>query len=203
VTPADSRLAEAQRSKLTQDVIAAVHAAVDAVGAGEPLIYNRLVHDVMAVEGVLDAVVVAGRKGSGALTRFNLRPAGRTRARLDAGDLTVVLRGDRVVLDVTAVVERLGTAAGQEASAALSAITSDIEARLVQEFLVTPERLSKGDLTARLSATEDYRVDDLNYAVELVDEGLRVSRLDVEIALDPGQQIWIRKVSVTEKVVSG
>jgi uncharacterized phage protein gp47/JayE len=202
ITPADTQLTDAQRSLLTQDVVTAVHAAVDAIGAGEPLIYNRIVHDVMAVDGVLDAVLAIGRKGS-ELTRFNLRPAGRTRPRLDDGDLTVILRGDRVVLDLTVVVERLGTAASQEAAAALAAIKADIEQRLVQEFVVTPERLSKGDLIARLTATEDYRVEDLDYSVELIDEGLRVSRQDVEVQLDPGQQIWVRRVAVTEEAVTG
>ena len=93
VTPADAQLTTSQRDRLAADAGAALLAAVDLTGVGEPVVYNRLVAAVMAVEGVLDAVVEIGPKG-GELKRFNLRaPTAGARARLDAADLTVVLRG--------------------------------------------------------------------------------------------------------------
>jgi hypothetical protein len=184
-------------------VVAAVHAVVDDVGVGEPLIYNRVVATVMAVPGVLDAVLEIGRKG-GQLARYNLRPlAGGTRPRLAPADLTVRLRGDRVVVDLGVVVERLGLAASAEAVAALDAARADIENRLVQAMLVTPSELSPAVLSGLLTATESYRVEALSYRVELLDEGLRIARQDVVLPLDPGQQVWIRRVDVTEHGVSG
>ena len=202
VTPADAQLSAEQRDRLAADVVAAVHAGVDDVGVGQPLIYNRLVAGVMAVSGVLDAVVEIGPRG-GSLRRFNMRPlAPGTRPRLDDGDLTVRLRGDRVVLDLAVVVQRRGLAAGAEATSALAAARADIEHRLVQALLVTPPELSPAMLRGLLPATDDYSVEELSYRVELLDEGLRVARQDVVIPLDPGQMLWLRRVDVTEDTVT-
>ena len=202
VTPADAQLTTSQRDRLAADAGAALLAAVDLTGVGEPVVYNRLVAAVMAVEGVLDAVVEIGPKG-GELKRFNLRaPTAGARARLDAADLTVVLRGDRVVIDMTIEVERQGLAASAEAEAALRAIEDDIEARLVAALLVTPATLSPGGLKGLLPATEDYEVLNVSYRVELLDEGVRVTRTDVSIPLDAAQQIWVRSVVVIENVIT-
>jgi uncharacterized phage protein gp47/JayE len=202
VTPGDLQLSTEQRDRLHNDVVAAVLTAVDEVGVGEPLIYNRVVTTVMLVDGVLDAVLEIGPKGP-PLTRYNLRPlAGGTRPRLDPADLTVLLRGDRVVVDLGVVVERLGLAAGAEATTALDAARADIENRLVQAMLVTPGELSQPVLLGLLPATENYRVESLSYQVELLDEGLRITQRNVVVPLDPGQQVWIRRVDVTEHGVS-
>lgn len=203
VTPGDPQLTTEQRDRLQRDAEAAVLAAADDVGVGEPLIYNRVVAALMAVPGVLDAVLEVGPKDA-ALTRYNLRPlAGGTRFQLKPEDLTVRLRGDRVVVDLGVVVERLGLAAGAEATSALDAARADISNRLVQAMLVTPAELSPAVLLGLLTATENYRVEALSYRVELLDEGLRIARQDVVVPLDPGQQVWIRRVDVTEQGVSG
>ena len=110
----------------------------------------------------------------------------------------MVLRGDRVVVDLTVVVERLGISASEPAAAALDAIRLDIEQRLVAALLVTPAELSPPTLLGMLTATDQYRVESVSYRVELLDEGLRVARLDVTVPLDPDQQIWVRSVAVTE-----
>jgi len=201
VTPADLQLTQDQRDRLAHDVEAALLAAVGEVGAGEPLIYNRLVAAAMGVNGVLDAVLELAFKG-GPLKRFNLRPTDGTRPRLVDGDLTVRVRGDRVVLDVSVTVERRGLAASAEASAALAAVRQDVERRLVEAFLVTRPVLDKPTLLGALPATEDYEVEDLSYNVELVDEGLRVTRKDVSLNLDPGQVVWVRSVKVAEGAVT-
>ncbi|MCA1654971.1 MAG: baseplate J/gp47 family protein [Pseudonocardiaceae bacterium] len=114
VTPADTQLTAEQRDRLALAAAAAVHAAVDEVGVGEPLIYNRL----------------------------------------------------------------------------------------VAALLVTPSELAKPILLGIVTDTANYRVEDLTYRVELIDEGLRITRQDVVVPLDPGQQIWIRQVTVTERAVS-
>jgi uncharacterized phage protein gp47/JayE len=199
VIPADSQLTAEQRDRLALDVAAAVQAEVDAIGVGEPLIYNRVVAGIMAVEGVLDTVLEIGRKGTTPLTRFNLRPSAGTRPRLDPADLTVRLRGDRVVVDLFAVVERLSISASEPTESALDAIRLDIEQRLVAALLVTPPELSPLTLLGMLTATDRYRVEAVSYRVELLDQGLRVARLDVVVPLDPDQQIWVRSVTVTER----
>jgi uncharacterized phage protein gp47/JayE len=203
VTPADLQLTEDRRQRLADGVTAALVAAVDVAGPGEPLVYNRLIAAVMAVDGLLDAVLEVGFKPADPgdpvdLKRFNLRPADKLRPRLAPGDLTVEVRGDRVVLDLTVTVERGEETAGLERGAALAAITADIEQRLVQHFLVTPDSLDPAEIKGGLPDTDKYSVESLSYRVELVDEGLRVNKADVVIDLDAGQVVWVRSVSVSE-----
>jgi uncharacterized phage protein gp47/JayE len=202
VTPADAQLTTDQRDRLALDVRAATLAAVDSFGVGEPVVYNRIVAAVMSVPGVLDGVVEIGPQG-GELKRFNLRaPTAGVRAKLDDADLTVAIRGERVVLDVSVVVDRQGLAASAETESALATIRTDIEQRLVAALLVTPPVLSPGALIGLLPATADYEVTSLSYRLELLDEGVRVARTDVTLPLDPGQVVWIRSVSVTEPVIA-
>jgi uncharacterized phage protein gp47/JayE len=202
VTPGDSGLPQDRKDALTFAVRAAVTAAVDAVGVGEPLIYNRVVAALMAVDGVLDAVLEIGPV-DGPLARANLRPlAARTRPTLADEDLTVRLRGERVVVDLAVTVERRGLAASAQATAALAAARADVEQRLAAALQVTPAELSPAVLLGLLPATEEYAVEALSYRVELLDEGLRVTRQDAVVPLDPGQQIWVRSVAVTEETVT-
>lgn len=203
VTPADSALPNAQRDALVFGVRTAVDDAIADVGAGEPLIYNRLVAAVMAVDGVLDAVVEIGQVGQ-AKARSNIRPlAAGTRPRLDSDDLSVQLRGERVVLDLSVSVERRGLAAGEQATAALAAARADIERRLADALSDSPDELSKTWLLGELQETEDYAVESLSYRVELLDEGLRISQRDAVVPIGPGQQVWVRSVTVTESTVTG
>ncbi len=77
VTPADVQLNETQKTRLAEVVEAALVGAIDEIGAGEPVVYNRLVSAVMAVHGVLDAVLEIGvptTPEQKPLRRYNLRP---------------------------------------------------------------------------------------------------------------------------------
>jgi hypothetical protein len=152
----------------------------------------------MAIDGVLDVVVEIGPK-DGVLKRYSVRPvAPGTRPRLDDGDLAVHLRGDRVVLDIDAVVQRQGLAALADATSALAAARTDIEHRLVQALLVTPPELSTAALLGMLPATDNYVVTSISYRVELLDEGLRVVKQDATVPLNPAQLLWVRRLEVTE-----
>ncbi|WP_380168392.1 baseplate J/gp47 family protein [Jannaschia sp. R86511] len=205
VTPADTALREDQRRDLEARTGEALTAAVRAVAVGEPVVYNRLVATVMAVEGVLDAVLEIGaadRDAAEPLRRFNIRPPAACKPTLDAADLTVVLRGERIVLDLTVVLERRGLAASEPAGTALAAARADIERRLVEALQVTPPEVSTSVLTGLLDPTDDYAVESISYRVELLDEGVRVSATDVTVPVGPAQQIWIRSVVVTEETVS-
>src|SRR5690606_19585527 len=138
-----TQLTSEQRDRLAVDVATALQGAVDAAGAGEPLVYNRLVAAVVAVEGVRDAVIDvqpgALEAGTVVAGRVNLRPPPGTRVRLDPADLTVTLRGALVALDVSAEVQRIGLAASAEAISALEAAEDDIERRLVEALQVAPD----------------------------------------------------------------
>lgn len=200
VTPADVQLNETQKTRLAEVVEAALVGAIDEIGAGEPVVYNRLVSAVMAVHGVLDAVLEIGvptTPEQKPLRRYNLRPEQGRRPQLAPGDLSVEIRGDRVVLDVTATVERGVLTAGLETTAALTAIKEDIEQRLVQFFLVAPVKLDPSVLMGALPSNDQYTVEQVRYDIELMDEGLLVHRKDVELTLDSGQIVWVRSVRVS------
>jgi len=205
VTPADTGLREDQQSDLRARVTQALIGAVRAVAVGQPVIYNRLVAGVMAVDGVLDAVLdVAPKDRAPAepLRRYNIRPPATCKPALDEGDLTVVLRGERIVLDLTVTVERRGLAASEQPATALAAAKSDIERRLVEAFQVTPPQVSTSVILGLLDPTDDYAVEKVSYRVELLDEGVRVSDTDVPVPVGPAQQIWVRSVAVTEETVT-
>jgi hypothetical protein len=155
----------------------------------------------MAVDGVLDVVLELGfapAEGEAVLKRFNLRPAEGKRPRLAPEDLVVEVRGDRVVLDVTVTVERGEETLALGRDVALAAIKQHVEQTLVHHFLTTPSRLDTGDLRGALPANDQYSVEDVSYRVELVDEGLRISRADVALDLDGQQVIWLRSVTAIE-----
>jgi hypothetical protein len=157
----------------------------------------------MAVEGVLDAVLDIGFPPADetlpiVLRRFNLPPVAHKRARLKPEDLTVEMRGDRVLIDVMATVERGEETIGMERGAAIAAITQDLENRLLEHFQVTRATLDPAEIKGSLPDTDKYAVETIGYHVELVDEGLRVSKADVVLRLDPGQVVWVRSVSVSE-----
>ncbi len=197
LTPADLQLSEERRQRLSDDAKTALLTAIGEVGPGEPVVYNRLVAAVMAVEGLLDAVLDIAFAPA-PLRRFNLPPVANKRARLEPADLTVEVRGDRILIDVTATVERGVETIGLERGAAIAAITQDLERRLLEHFQVTREKLDPAEIKGSLPDTDAYSVESIGYRVELVDEGLRVSRPDVVLTLDPGQVIWVRSVSVAE-----
>ncbi len=203
VTPADVQLSPAGRQRLSDEAQETLVAAVGVVGPGEPVVYNRLIAAVMAIDGVLDAVLEIGFKpadesATPELRRFNLPAVANKRARLKPADLTVELRGERVMLDVAASVERGVETAGLERGAAIAAITQDLETRLLAYFQVTPETLDPAEIKGALPDTDQYAVETIGYHVELVEEGLRVSKANVTLRLDPGQVVWVRSVSVTE-----
>lgn len=201
ITPASVQLTEEQRARLSTDVQAAVHAVVDEVGAGEVLVYNRMVAAVMAIDGVLDVVIEIGFQSTSTpvdLTRYNLRPNAGRRPSLDDGDLTVTLRGDRVVLDVSVEVERGPLTAGLETTDALETIRKDISARLKQAFALSPSRLDEAELRGMLPADDRYAVESVSWTFELTDEGLVVQESNVPLTLDPGQVVQVRSVRVSE-----
>ncbi len=197
VTPSSSELTEAQRQRLALDVDAAVRGAVDVIGIGEPIVYNRIVSAVMAVEGVYDAVVDLGPNDEEVTpTRKNLSAPEGTRPRLDA--LTVTLRGALVALDITAQVELFDLAATEDPASILATVASDVGDRLTAALQVAPDTVTPEVLMGLLPDTEDYAVEAISYTAELLEEGLRVELPNVTIDLTADQQPWVRKVTAKE-----
>lgn len=200
ITPAGGRLTAAQQDDLRLRVEAALRAEIAALGIGAPVIYNRLIAAAMAVDGVMDFTfqlypfVVGGPKTG----RRNLFTPSVTRPRLD--ELVVTLRGALVALDLTIEVQRLGLAAGGDATQWLATIRDDINARLATFLAAGATSVTVSTLTGALPATATYEVTAVSYAAEFVDDGLQVLELDPAIVIGDEQQPWIRALSVVESV---
>lgn len=202
VTPASTELTPRERETLELAVLDVIRAHVDSLSVGQPVVYNRIVAVVMALDGVLDVVLdlspaAAGPEPAG---RRNLRPPSGTRPWLGADELEVTLAGALVALDVTVELERLGSAATADATVALQAARADVADRLAAALLSPPATITPAVLRGQLPDTDAYRVTDLHYTAELVEEGLVIERTDVSIELQPGQQPWVRQVVATETV---
>ncbi len=201
VTPSSSDLTATQRQKLAVATEDAFRSALDLVGIGEPIIYNRLVGAVMGVEGVYDVVIDMGADNGSPPARTNIPVPEGTRPRLDDGALTITLRGALVALDVTAEVELFDLAATADAAGSMAAVSADIAARLTEALQVAPDTVTPAVLLGLLPETDDYRVEKVTYTAEFLEEGLRVELDDVTIDLTADQQPWVRGVTAIPEQV--
>lgn len=198
VTPTDADLAAPQKAALVAAVEAAVEAFVGALGAGDAVVYNRLVAAVLDVEGAFDVVLeVFPSPATEPTGRWNLFPVPSSRRpRLDQLDVT--LRGALIALDVTVTIERHGLAASLEPGTALANAGDDIRALLADLLPTLAVPITPAVLAGALPATEDWSVEEVHYVAEFLDEGLRVVTPDREIAPAPAEQAWLRSLVVTE-----
>ncbi|MDJ0768560.1 MAG: baseplate J/gp47 family protein [Ilumatobacter sp.] len=203
LTPASSNLTAAEKETLVAAAETAIEDAVSAPGLGEPLIYNRLVADLMSIAGVYDAVVDVYQIGQPP-RRSNVHPVPVT-TRVELVELDVTLRGALVSLDVTADLNLLSFAAEGDPVAQRANAIKDIHERLAVLIpTLAPETPPGGEpppftvtpalLLGALTATETYEVTAIDYTAEFVDEGLRVSKPNVTITLQPDQVVSVRRV---------
>jgi len=201
VTPTSGSLRAEERTALVRDVEQVIEAFVDTRGVGEPIVYNQLVTAIMVVPGVQDVVLDVTRAGTTTtLGRQNLFPEPpNTRPRLD--HLDVGLRGAPIALDLTIVVERLGLLAATRPETALHDIQAAIEAQIPALVARLADGVTPEKVRSAIPNTATYRVEGVSYMAEFVEEGLRITRADLEIQPAPEQVPWIRSVFVTEQDV--
>ena len=117
--------------------------------------------------------------------------------------LSVVIRGALVALDITVDFTFTEAPAGDRV-AATSAL-QDSFAEVMRGLLATPSSatIDRTGLQAALGAAVEgphrVQIQDLHYAAELLEDGLRLLRNDVEIALTD-EQPWLRSFRLVEKV---
>lgn len=197
VTPTSATLGADEKAALVTEIENVVRAFVDTRGVGEAVIYNQLVTAIMVVPGVQDVVLDLHRGTIFAVGRQNLEPDASTkRPRLDRLDVT--LRGAPIALDVTVVVERLGPALDLAPDVALADATTDIRQRVADYLSSLSGALTIGGLDDHLTDTARYRVDNVSYHAEFVDEGLRILKGNVEIQAASDQQLWLRTLDVKQ-----
>ena len=201
VTPAVLGLTNRERETLRSAAEAAVRAFVAEAGIGEALVYNRLVAQLMALDGVLDVAVEMRAEGEdpGLPARKNLIPKVPS-ARPTAGLVDVRLGGALVMIDVTVtvVLKDAGLLGDPESARqnALAAIQGELKAG-VAAFAGT--ELTPAALTGLVTVSaETYDVAKLTYMVEYQDDGVRVNKRDVALPLSGLEQLWIRSVSLSQ-----
>lgn len=207
VTPAGANLDAAQKQVLDTVVRTALDAAVDELGIGEVVVYNRLVAAVMAVDGVQDVSFElfpwsAGMADLLRRGRTNLMTPGTRRPRLAADGIELLMRGALVALDLEIKVTRKGLYAAREAGAELGRIRVDLLSRLGTALAGMAADITPASLKGLLPPQEDYEVATIGYRAEFMDEGLKTIAQDLTITLDASQQPWIRSLGTTEDTVS-
>ncbi|MEY4748464.1 MAG: hypothetical protein RIQ60_678 [Pseudomonadota bacterium] len=203
VTPAGASLDAAGKQALSAAVRGALGAAVDELGIGAVVVYNRLVAALMVLDGVQDVsfelfpwtagLPVELRRG-----RANLMTPATRRPRLAADGVEVVLRGALVALDLTVAVDRKSPYAERPADTEFDRIRADLLSRLGGALAHLATDITPAVLLGQLTPQEDYDVTAVSYQAEYMDEGLKTVQADLTLSLDASQQPWIRSLVVTE-----
>ena len=113
----------------------------------------------------------------------------------------MTLRGAPIALDLTITVERLGLLASVDPETALHDIRVALEALVPTLVPTLSEGITPAKVAGAIPDTATYRVETVSYLAEFVDEGLRITRADLEVQPGADQVPWIRKVFVTERGV--
>jgi hypothetical protein len=196
LSPTTLSLSADERTQLERRAEDTITAFLKEAGIGEALIYNRLVGQLMQLDGVLDvALVMYAQTGSAADGRKNLLP-GNPNAKPVKGIVDVRIGGALIMLDIAVEVQLIGAAlAAADPNAAKSAALADAAERL-KTFVAT---LESGTLEVNLLknqlVTDTYTVGDLHYHAEYVEAGVRVHQQDVALQLTGMERLWIRNVA--------
>lgn len=205
VTPTTRGLTNPEREAMRAAADLIVRDFIAEAGLGEALIYNRLITQMMALDGVLDVAVEMRAQGEDLTlpARKNLIPR-IAAARPSVGQIDVQLGGSLIMIDlvVTVVLKGVGLQGDgdNQRQIALAAITAELRAG-VSTFAATV--VSPAALTALATANaETYDLVNLTYLVEYQDDGVRVNQRDVDVPLSGLEQLWIRSVVLSQPAAS-
>jgi uncharacterized phage protein gp47/JayE len=198
VTPTSATLGADEKTALVGEVEAAIEGFVAGLGVGQPLVYNRLVAAIIAVDGVQDVILdVFPASAAEPHGRQNITPTSSTKLHVEE-PLDVELRGAPIAVDVTVSVEPIGPTALLDRSVALDDIGTEVRAKVTAVVAAAAGTLSPEVLHSQIGSTDRYNVDAINYTVDFVDEGLRVRDENVEVHASSEQVLWVRSVKIVD-----
>jgi baseplate J-like protein len=216
--PATAALSPQQRNALKRKGEDTVRAFVADAGVGETLVYNRLVADLMALDGVLDVTlqlypqivppvtppVTSPATPPSATRRRNVQPSATLRPTVDpkhSGALAVEVGGQLVALDVKVEVTLKNAGALGNRADDLEEVRQEAAGRL-HDLVPALAALSADDLQAKLGGTDTWSVDTLSFNAEYVAAGVILNRPFVlgspALPLSDLERPWVRSVVVTE-----
>jgi Baseplate J-like protein len=199
LTPTTLSLSADERAQLVRRAEDVIGAFFKEAGIGEILIYNRLVTNLMELDGVLDvALRMYPQAASPApLGRKNLVPL-NPNVKPSKGLVDVELGGALIMLDISVSVTLKGAALAVPSPIdAKQAALADAAAKL-QDFVATLEsgKLDTNRLKGAVPGTDTYELGDLHYRVEYVEAGVRIHQQDVEFPLTGLERLWVRNVAL-------
>ena len=199
LTPAALALAPEARAELERKGRALVDAFIDEAGIGEALIYNRLVAQLMALEGVQDvAVEIFPQNAPGGPRRRNVVPD-NPQVRPVTGVVGVQIGGALIMLDVTLDFTLQGAGTLGDPATAREVARSEAASRLKDGVaaLAVGATLNVTLLKAMVPDTATYKLGDLHYHAEYIDAGVRIHQQDVQLPLSGLERLWIRRVALS------
>lgn len=203
--PSSGSLSGADRSALRAAGETVVADFVAEAGIGEPLIYNRLVAELMALDGVQDVTLSIYRAGFAdpSPVHRNLHPGSTLRPSIDpahGGASVVRVGGQLIAVDVTASIQLQG-------AGLLGDLVANIEdARLqvvgqLSDAVEGLDELSVPALRGAIVESESWTIPTLSFRVEWLEEGVRDHRefteSDAGFPVDPLHRPWLRSVEAT------
>ncbi len=199
LTPTTLALAPEARAELERKGREVTDAFIDEAGIGEALVYNRLVAQLMQLEGVLDvAVELFPQNAPGGPRRRNV-VAGNPQVRPVTGVIDVKIGGSLIMLDLTVdfILTDLGALGDRDT--AFEVARSEAAAKLKDGLaaLASGAILSVTLLKGMVPNTATYSLDNLHYHAEYVDAGVRIHQQDVQVPLSGLERLWIRRVALS------
>ena len=197
LAPASASLSVAERTELARSARAIVAAFLADAGIGEILVYNRLVSQLMALDGVLDVIIEMFPSAQpDAPRRKNLVPDSPG-VRPVAGTIDVQVGGRLVMLDVRVAIELAGAGLIGDPASALATARDEIAADLrVALGTFGGASLDPSVLRGLIPASQTREVTALSYQAEYVDDGVRIHQQDVELPLSGLERLWVRRVTI-------
>ena len=200
IAPTTLSLTPQQRNDLVDTGRKVVTDFLANAGIGEVLVYNQLISQLMAIDGVLDVALEMYPQTKPSEPHHKNVVADNPAVRPVAGTINVEVGGALVMLDVVVTVRltRPGLFPDETTAkaAALEQIQAQLRIGLKAAAVSNLDTLTVTFLRGLLSTSDNYEVIDLHYKVEYQEAGARIHQRDVEVPLTTLEQLWLRTVTL-------
>lgn len=199
IAPATLSLTPQERADLESAAFKVVVGFLAEAGIGEILVYNRLVSELMAIDGALDVVVeIWPQIKPTASKRKNLVPD-NPGVRPVAGNIEITVGGVLVMLDLTVSIALKGAGLLGDPTTARAAALAQIDEEIRDGLAkFTENTLTRDALKGLLKGSDNYNVVSLQYKAEYTDAGVRIHQQDVPLALGGLERLWVRRITLSE-----
>lgn len=207
IVPVSAALTPDERLELRNAARDRLSESFERLGIGDFVIYNRLVAELMALDGVLDVDLQlaiegpggAGDPDAGKLVRKSLIPKDpNLRPTLAAVDVQV--GAQLVILNVSVAVTLTGVGTVGDLAANRQAARAEIEDRLRQSLsTLSATEFTPAVLTGLIGTSENYAVTQAHYDASYLEAGTRIRLQDPTLPLTGLERLWIGEVRLLDE----